>query len=818
MKRWLVALLMICWLVGFLNADVLVDQNSNIQIERLGPAAVELELGAELLQKYLPRVLGRQGLEGTGAAVKFELEARAAAVSQLSASAVKDLGEIDGFAITIQSQPHAAIHIRGLTVVGVCMGIIDFLEKQAGITWLFPGELGVVIPPANRLVLREGEVTSKPAVISRVYSGIQGTVNLKFRQKYATEGKPLHGEKYFFEMDDVMKSYRLHPLLTCSHNMINIFPVKETKEKYPDLFPMKPDGTRHVPPEPVPGVKPGGPSQCWHPCYTNPKAAEIAIDKAKAQFSKGALIFSLGINDGRRVQCQCEECRKVGWPESYYQFVAKVAEAVKDQYPPRLIGVLIYGDVRQPTKPLKLPENVYAHVATGKFSEWAPRAWHIGRYNYFYGAGFWIPSFPLKAMQLEAKRAKEYGIKGFSAEVYPVWAFDAPKLYIHSRQLWNPGADVNALLERYCAAAFGKGGPAMARFYRQWTKRWDYLADGAGPEMPCLVDLGVWRNSQSQFMLAQAKDFAVSEACIEEARKLVTTGPETKRLEMVETHFAYAKLLFEFTDITQSVFSEGGQPDPVKVLTTLNEKAAKAAQVERAIQSHEEWRLCTKEPERTAGWTIENEIRSAGLTVLFRLREGSQWTEKDRAALPPSLKPYGAEILQTRPVTLTPRKDGTWYATAHNHLPMETTKTENGFQCKTIAEKAGPDAEEEDVIKKQWAFAVGAYQKQGDGRILLDFAVEARGRNGVLGIGIDNPWVSIESDGLPVNISLVFDSHGGAQKRRLVAEPVSPGSTTWKTGSIIRCTVLWTPRPGDSACEAVISAGSMQLEPEGAPN
>jgi len=77
-----------------------------------------------------------------------------------------------------------------------------------------------------------------------------------------------------------------------------------------------------------------------------------------AAFDAGQLFFSLGINDGKRVQCQCERCVEVGWPHAYYDFVKAVADAVKDRYPPQMVGVLAYGDVGLPPRDLPPEELV----------------------------------------------------------------------------------------------------------------------------------------------------------------------------------------------------------------------------------------------------------------------------------------------------------------------------------------------------------------------------------------------------------------------------------------------------------------------------
>ena len=151
-----------------------------------------------------------------------------------------------------------------------------------------------------------------------------------------------------------------------------------------------------------------------------------------------------------------------------------------------------------------------------------------------------------------------------------------------------------------------------------------------------------------------------------------------------------------------------------------------------------------------------------------------------------------------------PRKDSPYYALLPDHVPMETKGRDGGFTLRSVADEG------EDVPRTQWAFALMEYLK-ADGRMVVDLTLSAQGRNGVLELNLSNPWRATESDGLPVTTSLVFDDRGTEQKRRIVFEPVAWGEAPRGPGQF-RCTALWKPRPGNSGCEATITAAGLELK------
>jgi uncharacterized protein DUF4838 len=522
---------------------VVLTAESDVRIIELGEFGNARSRLSELLERYLLRALGKTALAGKGKRVTFLIEPTAPEWTGIPQGAVKDMTDLDAFEITVRQ---GVVRISGATVLATGFGVMHFLEKHLGVMWLFPGELGLHVPPQREVRIPTGRERVTPAVASRLCTGFVYRDKSIPAKRFVYSGL-LHRQSIFFYGHDYFKSARVHHLASPSHHMIHIFPLS-TREDHPELLPIK-DGKRWIPPDKDTPKGRVGYWQAWHPCYTKPKTVEIAARKAAQAFDQGhTYCFSLGINDGRRIRCECADCQRVGWPDSYYRFVARVADQVRSYYPPRLVGVIAYGDVTQPPKDLKLPENVLVMCVSGgpnRLTEWAPHASQLGMYQWAHGLGYWIPNLPLAGMAANARYWRERNVKCFRTEVHPLWAFDGPKVYLYLRLLWNPDMDLDAGLRRYCDAAYGRGGEAVYRFFQHWAaKRRDVAADAVTPMHGGVWPFGHWRNAVNQFVTCSAKDFDVSTQCLRDAAKAVRAEPARKRLAMLDTFVDDSRTLF----------------------------------------------------------------------------------------------------------------------------------------------------------------------------------------------------------------------------------------------------------------------------------
>lgn len=803
--------LCICLLLpAVLFADIELSSDSSITITEEGPFETAAGFLSELLGDNLRLALGKNDLRGSGDRVTFVIRTRATRWHELPRDAIEDITDVDAFEITISGNPEPTVTITGQTPTAAGYGVMFFLEEHLGLFWAMPGDLGLCLPKQKSFHLKEGNRRVRPWVAARVLSGIV----LRDRHAALAKQRDLAGvvreQRSFFLADDYFKSLRLHQEAV-THNMIKIFPVEECRAKYPRLFPMTDDDTRFVP-QLKESSRAGGKNayQSWHPCYTNPKAVDVAVEKGKTAFREGRVFYSLGINDGRRVQCQCGRCREVGWPHSYYRFVNRVAESLADHHPPHTVGVLAYGDVGIPPADLKLRDNVLVNVAGVRKSLWESLAPSLGTYEYIYGAGYVIPNLPLDVISENMRYYQANDLKMYRAEFYPVWAFDAPKAFVINRLLWDPKQDVRQLLRTFCDRAFGDAGEAMNRFYEhiasirrndaqsgKFTPMWDRIWPFREP---------------LQFVRCPEDLHERLFACLTDAKGKELTGRERKRLAMVEAFTEFSAVYYGMHGFKEDVFRGDANPeDAISLAVKLKDrKEAVFAQ----FHKHPEWfRGSSVDIEGLHGrsWPtrrIERELDAAIVTAAVRLDE------------PPAKLARYVGPHTTTPTSLIPlRKEEHPRYKPAQHVRMDITLWQRGeFSIENAPVRFiddDLDPRRNDQPQAQWLHGLARDLPVSPG-LLYAADLDLEGQRGTILVRIQGTMRSTERDRIDfVRTTTTFDNENDNASMRIILDPLrseepsegdGPNADSQQTLNL-QIHLLW--RPDDLTAEL---HGTVRLE------
>lgn len=391
-------------------------------------------------------------------AVELHVGWTALCLKTLDRAKVEEL-DIDGHQIKVTD---GAVFLVGPKDWSTAYACFTFLEEFCGVRWFLPGAFGEVVPRQSTLAVTVGERTFEPAYQHRQYSGFQ------WRDDGECQRWGMHR--------------KIRARLNYHHNLYNVFDVGKYGEKYPDLYPVI-GGKRRIP---GPGNKGG-----WQPCLTHPQAVNIAMDYAREFFDRtpDASSISLGITDGGGY-CECPRCLKLedeSLPHEaqrsvwFFRFANAVAERFDGLYPDKQIGYLLYGKCKAfppgmrvhsrlvgfyvyPSFRLITPEGMNAfNEGVQDLTEHVTR---FGLYDWFYGDSVCVPRLQIRQAKYWLQYGYTKGARHCKAEAYMNWGLDGFKYWIHSRLMWDPSLDVDAMLDEFFGLFFAASAEPMRAYFK----------------------------------------------------------------------------------------------------------------------------------------------------------------------------------------------------------------------------------------------------------------------------------------------------------------------------------------------------------------
>ncbi|MBP1990671.1 DUF4838 domain-containing protein [Paenibacillus eucommiae] len=375
----------------------------------------------------------------------------------------------EGFVIQTQDK---AILIAGNSSWGTMHGVCEFLEQYVGVRWLMPGPDGEDVPASPTLWIPHIELRQQPAFMSRTFSPLKFADNMN---------GPLH---YEWALRN-----RLPYRFNAHHNMSVLFSPEKYGETHPEFYPMR-EGKRYIPPVEI--------NYEWQPDFSNPATVQAAIETIVQYFDGNPQqsCYSLGINDSSGY---CEEDPDhphytsklnskgfVDMSDIYYKWVNQVAEGVLQVHPDKWFGLLAYENVIDPPSfplhPRVVPVItkdrmtwIDPDVAAGdqlRLQEWQKTAASTGWYDYIYGSPYMVPRMYLHQMADNYRYAQQNKVSVQYAELYPNWG-EGPKPWVTAKLLWDPNADVDALVSEWLERAVGvQAAPYLAAYYSHWEHFW----------------------------------------------------------------------------------------------------------------------------------------------------------------------------------------------------------------------------------------------------------------------------------------------------------------------------------------------------------
>jgi len=375
------------------------------------------------------------------------------------AKALEIRNTYDGREAFIIRSERQRLRLLGATELGASHAAFRLLE-ELGCRWFFPAPEWAVVPVEKNLRVSL-EIAERPRVLARrIWYGYGF-----FHDKGHPRGGSAQLDHEAWARHNLMaSSFRVH----AGHAWQTV--IADNKQEF----------AAH--PEYLALVK--GQRQGEQLCVSNPEVQRLAAAWACKQLEKfpDRAMISMECSDGDG-QCECADCAKLGSvSDRVFGLVNHVARAVAEKHPGKMVGCLAYNQHSEPPS-FKLEPNVYVQLTAGfirgRYTHdellelWPKACARLGFYEYF---SVWLWDFDrlpggnganLTRTMAMLDRYLKAGATSFDAESGNNWGVHGRGYYIANKLLWNPQADVPALLADYYDKAFGPAAPAMKRYYER---------------------------------------------------------------------------------------------------------------------------------------------------------------------------------------------------------------------------------------------------------------------------------------------------------------------------------------------------------------
>ena len=371
----------------------------------------------------------------------------------------------------------------GKLVHGTANAVYDFLERFAGVRWLWPGEIGTVADPSEPVAVPEGKSVYVPPFRRRL------TNSFPARGRSEKEGRDLSAW---------LRHRRVCSSLEAKgsgfqHAFASRFPRKTYGAEHPEYYALVSPERWVGEPKPTKPTRLSDPLMPgpWQLCTSNPDVRRLMAEKLVA--AKTEAIQSISPNDGYGF-CECQACRaqdaegqgigdgRYDITDRMYDFLSDVAWQVYRKSPTSKVGLFSYSCYdKVPKGKFTLPPNVYLSCCylvyamnAQEEAELAEKLAGLARTGaQIIGREYWGTHYTMRCplshsrkIDRNLKLLHRLGAAGIYGEPGRDFAVRASDLYLLTLLAWDPTADRTAALRDFCEKAFGpKAAPVMFNLF-----------------------------------------------------------------------------------------------------------------------------------------------------------------------------------------------------------------------------------------------------------------------------------------------------------------------------------------------------------------
>ncbi|GMU92163.1 MAG: hypothetical protein AMXMBFR4_12210 [Candidatus Hydrogenedentota bacterium] len=256
-------------------------------------------------------------------------------------------------------------------------------------------------------------------------------------------------------------------------------------------------------------------------CCTNEDVIRLVTEEVRKRMREhpDATVFSVSQNDWYNY-CQCDTCTKLAEAEGSQMapvmfLVNRVAKAVAEEFPDKLIDTLAYQYTRKPPKTMRPEPNViirlcsieccFAHSFEAcdspenrEFVEdvkgWSTICNRLWVWNYNTSFSNYFTPFPnLRVRNDNIKFFADHNVTGiFEQDVYTTLNGELSPLsgYLNAKLLWDPDYDEDTAINEFLEAVYGKAAPFIRKYIDLLHNRVEdfnlHMDIWIGPEHPLL--------------------------------------------------------------------------------------------------------------------------------------------------------------------------------------------------------------------------------------------------------------------------------------------------------------------------------------------
>lgn len=497
---------------------------------------------------------------------------------------------------------------NGLSTRGTRYAAVALLERHLGCRWLWPGELGEVIPSMEHITIGPLDEQDAPALAVRtVRAGIhrQSRRAMIGARRMGMDEAALRARSLPFQDWYARQSLGGHMRLRYGHAYNGWW--EAYGEDHPDWFALQPDGSR--------AQNPPREQMCFSNHALAEEVARVRIDELGKDPTLQSVSLSPNDGSGHNFVCMGIECREldpvdappihmlfqiagirhylpyVSLSDRMVTFYNRVAEHVAAVHPQRWVAGYAYGAYRDAPVHAQVHPNVLIafvgfvylndHRRARDLENWdrwtrSARQMFL-RPNALLGAyGFPVNFVPQMAGDLE--HAWQSGLVGadYSA-ISGHWASQGLNYYVLPRLLWNPAADVDAIIRDYCEKGFGPAAEPIREYFAILEALTRRIAAGveAGIEEELREEEVDFMRSRQRF-LSIIPDFYTQQQLAALNAQLDDAAGAAAGDDVVLRRIAFLRRGLEYADIYSRLYTEHRReaPDRARMHDLLQERYA----------------------------------------------------------------------------------------------------------------------------------------------------------------------------------------------------------------------------------------------------